>query len=119
MKNGNNKNANKDVLYIVDFIINIIVVILVVLKIKAIYLTTTPENFMNEVIFSGGVLVIIAFASALCAVIELIYWSKRKKNTDAMLTIMQWPIMWAVFKVIILIVWIITTICGINLASLF
>ena len=113
------KNSNKDVLYVVDFIVNIIVVALVALKIKSIYLTASPDDFMNKVIFSGGVFVIIAFASALCAAIELIYWIRRKKNTDAMVTIMQWPVMWAVFKVIMLIVWIITTLCGINLFSNF
>ena len=41
------------------------------------------------------------------------------KDTEVMTTIMQWPIMWAIFKGLLLVAWIITNLLGIDLSSFF
>lgn len=120
MKNNTRKWNKKVTLYAVDFVVNIIVVVLVTMYYRNLYFTVPPSDFVHKVILAGsGIPMIAAMVSILCAIIELIYGIRRMKDTEVMTTIMQWPIMWAIFKGLLLVAWIITNLLGIDLSSFF
>lgn len=88
---------------------------------RNLYLAVGPEKFMYEAILGdlGGncIFMVVVAISVVCAVIELIYGVRKIRGSVSNITgmMLQWPVMWAIFKGLILIVWIVTSLLGFNL----
>lgn len=110
----------RDILYAVDFSINLGLILLIILYYKNLYLKVGAKKFAYEMIFTGsGILLIGCAASILTAAIELLYGITRIKGKKPYDTVIlrQWPIMWIMIKCMILLMGIAAWLAGINILS--
>lgn len=111
----------RDILYAVDFVINLALVLVIIMYYRHIYLTVGAAASAYEIIFAGvGIPLVGCTVSCLTAVIELIYGISRiqgKKPYSSMI-LQQWPMMWVIIKCMMLCMGIAAWFAGINIVYL-
>ena len=120
MMKENKKLYGRDIVYIVDFVINIVLVIFVLMLYKNLYLKVGAGTIGYEVIMAGnGIPLIACMASIVTAFIEFIYGTLRLKGKepDEIGAIKQWAMMWVVLKCGMLILAVVVAAVGVDLKA--
>lgn len=108
----------RDILYTVDFIINLMLSLLVIFYYCYLYLTVGAVASAYEIIFAGmGIPLVGCTVSILTAVIELLYGISRiqGKKPYASMILQQWPMMWIIIKCMMLFLGIAAWLAGIHI----
>lgn len=95
----------KDIVYLVDFVINIVLVVMSVLSAQSSYLTGEYGSLMEALLKSNIFLLVCMMYSILVVLCEILYGigRLRGKEPEDMNIVDKWPNIWIAGKVLILI----------------
>lgn len=114
MEEKKRKLRTKDIVYLVDFVINVALVIMILLSAHTAYLTGKAGSMLEALVESDMIVSVCLVFSILVVLFEILYaiGRIRGKEPEDMNIVDKWPNVWIYGKILILIAVIATRALG-------